>query len=362
MPPAHQPSPRGDQFTFVDHGVTNVGFFDSGHSGAPPWVVLGLCIASGVGTVIGIAAYPGWWVLIAATALVQVLVSLAGALGWRRPVAWAVVVAGVGLCSAVVHPVLGDLAHSGALPWIGLSTAAATLNLYLNARTAGALTAGSAALIIGSGGLAVVNIRAGTPVATAIMAAGIYLLLGVLAAFALQLRNARQDRLRRAAAPVGSTGLDSSAATSRPGTADDHLARARRALAIVALRSDELAASTSEQSVRHIGADLREVAQRALAPGGEDGVTQIEIRPVTSVGAENERQERPRAEAVPQLSDRDREILRLVATGAPNAAIARSLYLSEATVKQYVSKLMRRFDRENRTQLALMAARWFDAG
>jgi ABC-type multidrug transport system ATPase subunit len=40
--------------------------------------------------------------------------------------------------------------------------------------------------------------------------------------------------------------------------------------------------------------------------------------------------------------------------------IGRSLYLSEATVKQYVSRLMRRFERENRTQLALMAARWFD--
>ena len=51
-----------------------------------------------------------------------------------------------------------------------------------------------------------------------------------------------------------------------------------------------------------------------------------------------------------------------MSTGASNAAIARSLYLSEATVKQYVSRLMRRFDRENRTQLALMAARWFEPG
>ncbi|WUJ12242.1 helix-turn-helix transcriptional regulator [Actinoplanes sp. NBC_00393] len=63
---------------------------------------------------------------------------------------------------------------------------------------------------------------------------------------------------------------------------------------------------------------------------------------------------------MPELPDREREILRLVATGASNAAIARSLYLSEATVKQYVSRLMRRFDRENRTQLALLAAQWFD--
>src|SRR5699024_10207109 len=104
MPPGQQPSPHADQFTFVDHGLTNVGSFGSGHSGTPPWVVLGLCIASGIGTVIGIAAYPRWWVLITATAFVQVLVSLAGVLGSRRPVAWAVAVAVVGLGSAVTHP------------------------------------------------------------------------------------------------------------------------------------------------------------------------------------------------------------------------------------------------------------------
>ncbi len=52
------------------------------------------------------------------------------------------------------------------------------------------------------------------------------------------------------------------------------------------------------------------------------------------------------------LPDREREVPRLVATGASNAAIGRSLYLCEATVKQYVFRLMRRFERDNRTQLA----------
>lgn len=363
MTPGQQPPPAEHQFTFVDHGLTNVGSFDADRSELPAWVVIGLCLASGIGAVIGIAAYPGWWVLITATALVQVLVSLAGLLGPARPVAWAVVVAVVGLGSAVVHPVLGDLAHSGALPWIGLSTAAATLNLYLNARAWGALTVGSAALILGSSGLAVANIRAGTPVATAIMAASIYLLLGVLAAFSLQLRNARQDRLRRPRLPP-----DGPSARSSTEAADGELADARRALAIVALRSDELVATTSEHSVRHVGADLREVAERALAAEGAGGggraggVTQIEIRPGTRAAGSDKPEAGPTEEpAMPQLSDRDREILRLVATGAANAAIARSLYLSEATVKQYVSRLMRRFDRENRTQLAVMAARWFES-
>lgn len=355
MSPRQQPTTPGHQCTFVDDGVTNVGSFSSGGSGLPAWVVLGLCIASAVGVVIGITAYPEWWVLITATALVQVLISLAGLAGSRRPVLWAIAVALVGLCSAVVHPVLGELAYSGAQPWIGLGTAVAALNLYLSARGQSAVTVGSAALVLSSGGLALVSIRAGTPVAPAIMATSLYLLLGVLAAVCLHLRNARQDRLRAPAIthrdPIG---------TPDGAIPHEEGAAARRALAIVALRSDELAATSSEQSVRHIGTDLRDIARRALAPDGALSSIPVELAPLASAPAEGTSPTGRRAEAVPELSDRDRELLRLIATGATNAAIARSLYLSEATVKQYVSRLMRRFDRENRTQLALMAARWFD--
>src|SRR5699024_3232071 len=59
-----------------------------------------------------------------------------------------------------------------------------------------------------------------------------------------------------------------------------------------------------------------------------------------------------------ELTDREREIVRLLRTGASNAAIARDLYLSEATIKGHVSRLMRRHDCGNRTQLALLATRW----
>src|SRR5699024_3291510 len=45
-----------------------------------------------------------------------------------------------------------------------------------------------------------------------------------------------------------------------------------------------------------------------------------------------------------ELRDGEREIVGLLRTGASNAAIARDLYLSEATIKGHVSRLMRRHD------------------
>lgn len=362
MSPAQQPGPHGDQFTFVDHGLTNVGSCDPAPRGLPPWVIIGLCGASVLGAVIGVTAYPAWWLLITGTAVVQVLISLAGLWATDRPVLWAGAVAGAGLASAMAHPVLGELAYSGAQPWIGLSIAAAALHLYLSARAWSELAVGSVALVLGSGGLAVVSVRSGAPAAPAIMAASIYLLLGVLAAAGLHLRNARQDRLRT---PPSGSGWPSPALHASPPRSPDEpddsaLAVAHRALAIVALRTDELISTAADEPVRTAAADLHQIARRGLAADGEPGIVQIEIQPGPAAPKQAEERTDPPPVVVPELSARDRELLRLVATGASNAAIARSLYLSEATVKQYVSRLMRRFDRDNRTQLAVMAARWFD--
>jgi DNA-binding NarL/FixJ family response regulator len=65
-----------------------------------------------------------------------------------------------------------------------------------------------------------------------------------------------------------------------------------------------------------------------------------------------------RAEAqrrIATLSDREREVLRLLGSGEPNAELARRLYVSEATVKTYVSRLLAKLDLANRTQAAILA-------
>jgi DNA-binding NarL/FixJ family response regulator len=56
-----------------------------------------------------------------------------------------------------------------------------------------------------------------------------------------------------------------------------------------------------------------------------------------------------------ELSDREREVLQLLGTGDSNAELAKKLFVSEATVKTYVSRLLAKLDLANRTQAAILA-------
>ena len=59
------------------------------------------------------------------------------------------------------------------------------------------------------------------------------------------------------------------------------------------------------------------------------------------------------------LTDREREVLVAVGRGLSNAEIGRALFLSEATVKTHVSRLLLKLDCTNRVQVAILA---HDAG
>jgi DNA-binding NarL/FixJ family response regulator len=64
---------------------------------------------------------------------------------------------------------------------------------------------------------------------------------------------------------------------------------------------------------------------------------------------------RPSGDALAQLTERERDVLRQVAAGKSNTEIAAALYLSVATVKTHISRLLGKLDCRDRAQLVVAA-------
>ena len=63
----------------------------------------------------------------------------------------------------------------------------------------------------------------------------------------------------------------------------------------------------------------------------------------------------PGREAFPQLTDREREVLELLARGLDNRGIARALCLSDKTVRNHVSNTLAKLDVASRSEAVLRA-------
>ena len=62
---------------------------------------------------------------------------------------------------------------------------------------------------------------------------------------------------------------------------------------------------------------------------------------------------------IDQLTDTERDVLRLVATGLSNAEIAQRLHMGAGTAKAHISRILTKLDCANRVQAAILA---HDAG
>jgi NarL family two-component system response regulator LiaR len=66
---------------------------------------------------------------------------------------------------------------------------------------------------------------------------------------------------------------------------------------------------------------------------------------------------RPAEDPVEQLTEREMDVLRLIAKGQSNKEIADTLIISEKTVKTHVSNILSKLHLADRTQAAIYALR-----
>jgi DNA-binding NarL/FixJ family response regulator len=101
-------------------------------------------------------------------------------------------------------------------------------------------------------------------------------------------------------------------------------------------------------------------AVRAVAAGEpilSPAITRRLIGHVTE--SEGDARRREAREQLDRLTDREREVAVAVGLGKSNAEISRELYMSVATVKAHVSRVLEKLGLNNRVQIALLA---HDAG
>ena len=93
-----------------------------------------------------------------------------------------------------------------------------------------------------------------------------------------------------------------------------------------------------------------------LVAAGEAMLSPSVTRTLLSHLGNDERVDRRRlaAERLATLTEREQEVAMAVGAGASNAEIAASLYMSEATVKAHVSRLLTKLGVANRVQIAIV--------
>jgi len=95
-----------------------------------------------------------------------------------------------------------------------------------------------------------------------------------------------------------------------------------------------------------------------LVAGGDGilspGVARQLIEHIAADGAGADARRADARRRLDELTDRERDVARAIGQGKSNADIAAELYMSVATVKAHVTRVLSKLDAENRVQIALL--------
>jgi DNA-binding NarL/FixJ family response regulator len=141
--------------------------------------------------------------------------------------------------------------------------------------------------------------------------------------------------------------------SERPGTA---------VLVLTMLENDESVVSALRAGARGYivkGSSRAEIARAIGAVAGGDVLLGPSVGPKVLALFSGGTGSSARVVPFPQLTDRELEVLDLVARGLPNAAVARKLFLSEKTIRNSVSTIFTKLGVSSRAELI---ARARDAG
>ena len=116
---------------------------------------------------------------------------------------------------------------------------------------------------------------------------------------------------------------------------------------------EALRAGASGFLLKDAGADELMHAVRVVASGEALLSPSITRRLIEDYARRPPARERPAA--LGELTQRELEVLRLIARGLPNAEIAQTLFVGDATVKTHISRIFAKLDLHDRAQAVVVA-------
>ena len=135
------------------------------------------------------------------------------------------------------------------------------------------------------------------------------------------------------------------------------LGRGIRVIALTSFAEDDkvfpaIQAGASSYLLKDVSPDALVEAIRAVHQGEARLHPEIMLKLMEQV-ARQPQDEKPTAG--PQLTERENEVIRLVAEGKNNREIAQTLVISEKTAKAHISNILGKLGLEDRTQMAIYA-------